>query len=243
MLPLLAEAAPDDFLDAVEQGLGEPSPVLLEIFEDAESRSSFSSSSAHTYLLWALETVSWSAAYLGRAARALARLVEIDPGGQLANRPLASLRLVFLPLDPQTAAPGPSRLIVLDSLREEFPAAAWSLLLTLLPTHHTTWMPTHAPRWRSWKPDEERNRLLADVVVDVDAIARRLTDDAGRDLARWAELVTRFPDFSATARTEALEHLQSVELSSQDGGHAIWLALNDLVLKHSRFYCRLGDAV
>ncbi len=50
-LPLLAEAAPNAFLDAVEHGLSGESPLVLNLFSEGKN---IFSSPAHTGLLWAL---------------------------------------------------------------------------------------------------------------------------------------------------------------------------------------------
>ena len=88
VLPLLAEAAPQAFLDGVHEDLDQDAPLLGTMFQDSDRGSWLFSSSPHTGLLWALETLCWSAEYLREASRALARLQGIDPGGSLSNRPL-----------------------------------------------------------------------------------------------------------------------------------------------------------
>jgi hypothetical protein len=66
-MPLLAEAAPDAFLDAVAAGLdADPSPVLALFTDTPDSSPITSPASPHTYLLWALEGVAWSAEHLTR---------------------------------------------------------------------------------------------------------------------------------------------------------------------------------
>ena len=61
VLPLLAEAAPDVFLRAVQEGVRERSePLLSKMFLDAEAGDAFSVNSPHTGLLWALEGLAWS---------------------------------------------------------------------------------------------------------------------------------------------------------------------------------------
>jgi hypothetical protein len=54
-LPHLAEAAPEEFLAAVERGLAGDHPVLVNLFSDAEYH--FLESSPHIGLLWALEAL------------------------------------------------------------------------------------------------------------------------------------------------------------------------------------------
>jgi hypothetical protein len=67
-------------------------------------------------MLWALETLAWDPDFLHRAALILARLADIDPGGRLSNRPINSLRAIFLSWTPNTNAPLKQRLAVLDAI-------------------------------------------------------------------------------------------------------------------------------
>src|SRR6185312_14032022 len=60
VLPRLAEAGPDAFLGAVEAGLGGAAPILRLFGHDGDP---LFSSSPHTGLLWALETVAWGPAH------------------------------------------------------------------------------------------------------------------------------------------------------------------------------------
>src|SRR6266545_6728244 len=145
-------------------------------------------SSPHTGLLWALEDLAWSPEYLGRVALVLARLQELDPGGRLSNRPSESLREIFLPWHPQTAASVDGRLAVLDLVIDHELVAAWNLLARLLPQSHDVAMPTYAPRWREWKPSEERPPTLGEVGHPASEIVGRMLAVAGTDGNRWATL-------------------------------------------------------
>ena len=156
MLPLLAEAAPEVFLRAVQDGVTRRSePVLALMFLDREDLPVLSVSSPHTGLLWALENVAWSDEHAPLAIRLLAQLAEIDPGGRLSNRPLRSLTDIFRTWLPQTSLSSKRRLAVLDALRRDHPEIAWKLMLTLIPEPHMVGGYTHAPRFRQWKPEEE----------------------------------------------------------------------------------------
>jgi hypothetical protein len=112
VFPSLAEAAPDATLAAIEAGLvgQDPSSVIGLFGHDVDSFSS----SPHTHLLWALERLAWSADYLGGAALILAELDRRAPHGRLDNRPSRSLRSIFLPWMPATAASLETRLAVID---------------------------------------------------------------------------------------------------------------------------------
>ena len=73
-LPMLAEAAPRAFLDAVEDDLSTQAPVLLTMFQEhIESEFQLGPSSPHPRLLWALETLAWNEDYFVDSVRILAQ--------------------------------------------------------------------------------------------------------------------------------------------------------------------------
>ena len=67
VLPLLAEAAPSQFLEAVRHGTAGDPPVLRGMFGDAEGGDALSTESAHSSLLWAMEVCVWSPEHFGVA--------------------------------------------------------------------------------------------------------------------------------------------------------------------------------
>ena len=204
VLPLLAEAAPDDFLNAVDTASAGADPVICKLFMDT-SQITFAVSSAHTSLLWALEGLAWSPDYLGGAALALARLVRLDPGGRLANRPGNSLRGIFVLWYPQTAATFEERLHVLDILREQEPTISWKLMVALLPSPHETADPTAVPRWRGWKPEErEASFTYAELWHATEALITRLLIDVGVDSDRICDVVERVENLPPPLRAEVL---------------------------------------
>src|SRR3546814_9567472 len=73
-LPLLAEASPRAFLEAVELDLRSDDPQLLAMLRPVKS-GGFDSPD-RTGLLWALEVIAWNEAHLFRVARVLNRLCE-----------------------------------------------------------------------------------------------------------------------------------------------------------------------
>ncbi len=240
VLPILAEAAPDEFLAQVATTLAHKEPVLLGLFRDggdATSAQLLGGPTPHTGLLWALENLAWSSEYLGPAALALARLARMDPGGRLSNRPSNSLRAIFLPWLPQTAASLAVRLEVLDLLRREEPDVAWKLLLTLAPTIHDASSYTHAPRWRDWRPPSAGS-LPPDLAEAHTEIARRLVEDVGTSGGRWLALIplvaSSRDDGFRTQLICAIERLQNVQLTPADQLR-VWAALRSEISQHQRF--------
>lgn len=235
VLPSLAEAAPDVFLEAVDEDLRSGQPVLLNLFTDRDAGAL--ASSPHTGLLWALETLAWSPQYLGYVARLLAALARLDPGGALANRPQASLRAMFLLWLPQTAATLEQRLGVLDSLRDREPQVAWTLMIQLLPRTQDIVHPTPKPRWAEWRPEDREQVTHAEFVKAVDEIATRLLEDVGESGTRWGELLAALPNLPPTAYEAVVRRLQSLapdRLPPEDRS-TIWDALRQLVARHRSF--------
>ena len=104
LLPLLAEAAPDEFLDAVEAALVNLDQTPFHGVFSQEGNGGISDWNYMSGLLWALETLAWNPDYLSRVTVILADLSSLDPGGNWMNRPINSLVNIFLPWHFQTTA-------------------------------------------------------------------------------------------------------------------------------------------
>lgn len=235
VLPTLAEASPDRFLDAVDRALLGDEPVLGRLMATSDSDGPLAPPPETTGLLWALETLAWSPAFLGGAARALARLDRMDPGSKTwANRPANSLRAIFLPWHPATAAPLGQRLDVLDALRRRYPDTAWHLLVGLLPRLQDWAEPTHTPARREW-PSGAGAVTYAEVFESADRVAERVVEDAGRDPHRWGELADALPALPPSARQTILRGLEGIDASGDDDDWAtLGERLRTTVAEHRR---------
>jgi hypothetical protein len=212
-LPLLAEAAPEPFLEAVQRDLRGSEPILEKLL-DAEDIAFFSSS-PHTGLLWALESLAWDASYLPRVTIILARLSELDPPeAKLANRPINSLREIYLTWYPHTAASVEKRIAILDSLKKRHETVWWKLLLKLLPYPMDTSTPTFRPRWRNWAMSVPEGATTGDYWHQAVALARRLVESAGTDVDRLKELLRACEQLPGPAQEEFLAHLKSINTAS-----------------------------
>ena len=170
-LPTLAEAAPEVFLEAVDNALTGDNPILMQLFLQEGDFGH----SPHTGLLWALEALVWEAQYLSQVTLILGKLSRLDPGGKILNRPFRSLCEIFLCWNPQTPANLAQRLRVIDTLIKREPNIAWQLLCNLLPeisggTSH----PIYKPHWRDWNADYTPKLTLAEYWKNVDAVMQRV---------------------------------------------------------------------
>jgi len=236
-LPLLAEAAPEAFLDAVHTDLDRDQPLLAGMFQDGDRGSPLFGSSPHTGLLWALEVLCWSPDYLPDAARALSRLHRVDPGGQLSNRPLASLEAVLVGWIRQTSASVQLKVEVLEAIRGESPETAWELLMGLWPSSHAVSSPPSAPRFRDWQP-EARSLSVGEWVGYIGHLVDLASEIAATETARWAELATRLGPLPPAERERLLAGLQSFVAQADLGPEerlTLWEAVDGEATRHGRF--------
>ncbi|MGE6699623.1 helix-turn-helix domain-containing protein [Hyphomonas sp. NPDC076900] len=231
---LLSEAAPEAFLDMIDESLSLNDPPVGALFGGGEDP--FFTTEKITELLWALEALAWSPRYMSRVAGLLARLDEIDPGGRSGNRPGDSLRDLFLPWSPQTFATYKDRLKVLDRLRRQHPDTAWRLLLNILPKGHDSVSPTPQPRWldfSEWQKEAVTWQSIRSAAIDT---TNRLIEDAGGAMSRWEELVERLPDLAPDCNA-AIQRLQELagNLTRTEDKEALRTRLRALVTRHRSY--------
>ncbi|HVJ52905.1 MAG TPA: hypothetical protein VM689_10605 [Aliidongia sp.] len=233
-LPLLAEAAPDPLLSALEQMLEGGGDLIRPIFDEGEDW--LYSTSHHTGLLWALETLAWDPNYFTRAVLILARLAAIDPGGRLSNRPANSLAEIFVLWNPNTNASPTQRLSALNEISKICPDVGWELILRLLPTLHGASSPTAKPKLRE-AGAADRSAVTYQELWDNQAIvSKRAIELAGVDLGRWIELVPRISMFAPSERSLAIAVLdEALSRLVRDERKILWVKIQDEIERHERF--------
>jgi hypothetical protein len=233
-LPLLAEAAPDPLLSALEHMLEGTDDAILPIFKELPG--SLHPFSKHTGVLWALETLAWDPGYFRRAVMVLARLAAIDPGGRLSNRPDDSLAEIFVLWNPNTNASSAQRLAALDEIAKDLPDVAWKLILTLLPRAHGASSPTAKPKLREAGAADRPAITYRELWANQAAVSDRAIVLAGHDLDRWMELVQRIVLFGPPERAQAVMALDDTLAGLDEVGRkALWTKLRDEVARHERF--------
>ncbi len=236
-LPMLAEAAPEAFLDAVESALSDSAAnPFKEVF--AQERPGITGRNYMSGLLWALETLAWHPDFLVRVTVLLGELAAIDPGGNWANRPANSLAEIFLPWYPQTCAPIPKRKSAVETLLHEQPGVGWKLLMALLPQTHGFSMGSRKPAWREFIPEGWSEGVTdREYWEQTVAYAELAVSAAATELSKLAELIDRLPDLPNPTYSRVLEHLASPSVLglSESDRLPLWEALVDLAAKHRKF--------
>lgn len=236
LLPMLAEAAPKEFLDAVEQGLVRDPCPFDGLF--AQEGSGFTGRIYSTGLLWALETLAWDSNYLTRVVMILGELATRDPGGNWSNRPANSLWTILLPWFPQTCAPVAKRLSAVATLQKEFPEVAWKLLVNLLPRSQQSSSMTHKPVWRKIIPDDwSEGSTGPDYWEQITGYAELAIAAAKLDRSKLLTLVSHMNDLPFDAREKVFSYLGSEPITSlpEQERLPIWNELTDMIVSHTKF--------
>lgn len=235
ILPFIAEAAPRPLLQALDQLIEGDGRKILPIFQDREA-DLFHSSSPHTGLLWALETIAWDPSNLGDAALALARLARIDPGGKLANRPIRSLREIFLVWHPSTNATMEQRFSAIDQIIRREPVIGWQLLVALLPEFHGVASPTSKPRYREAGASQAEVVTYGSIGKGYKQVVDRVLALVGDDPAKWVVVIKHLGSLSPADRKTAADLLEAFAKKREGLDNTeLWAQLRKEVSRHRKF--------
>lgn len=236
LLPLLAEASPEEFLKSVEVAL-QKTPCSFDILFIQEG-DGFSGGNYISGLLWALETLAWDEEYLVRVSVILGDLASHDPGGKWANRPANSLTTIFLPWLPQTKATLEKRKIAIQTLKTEFPEVAWKVLVSLLPNEYQTSMGSRKPVWGEIIPDDGTKKVTSQDYRDqVSSYAGIAVEMAKEDIAKLNELIKHLDNLPQSFFDTILEFLASTGITSKSESERLllWNTLVTFTLRHKRY--------
>jgi addiction module HigA family antidote len=145
-LPRYAEAAPESFVELVEEDLRQPQPVVESVLKPVTS---FPGRCQRTGLLWALECVAWKPQFLARVTAILAQLSRTKIDDNWSNKPIASLQAIYRCWMPQTAASLRERTKALEALARRFPDIGWQVCVEQFGVHPRMGMYSYRPHWRS----------------------------------------------------------------------------------------------
>jgi hypothetical protein len=236
LIPLLAEAAPEEYLNAVEVALREEKCPFDELF--MQEGDGVTGTSLMSGVLWALETIAWDPDLLGRVVLCLGALAERDPGGRWTNRPSNSLRDILLPWMPQTCAPILVRKTAVEVLLREYPNQGWKLLLALLPALHSISSGTRRPAWRDSIPEDWPSRASRDDIhIQVGIYSQLAVEEAKKSVERLLQIIPCLDNFPKEASDLLLAYLMSESIGTISEGDRgkLWNAMTDLVAQHKRF--------
>lgn len=237
ILPILAEAAPDEFLSSVENALKQEPCPFNELYR--QQGDGITGGNYMTGLYWALECLAWSEEYLSRAILILAELATHDTiESNWANRPANSIRTILLPWFPQTKAYVEKRIASFKGIQRNFPDIAWNILLGLLPNQHQTSSGTYKPKYRLNIPDTFGKDIpTAEYKAQVIEYASMAVEMAKGKPEYITKLVENLDNLPQPAFGIFLEYLSSEEVVKliDEERQTIWETMNIFIKKHRRF--------
>lgn len=220
-LPLIAEASPSEFLNAIDAKLNQNDSALSKMFE--EDPGIIINQTYHTGLLWALEGLAWLPEYFTKACLILAKLTAIDPGGSTSNRPSASLLSIIRPQFYQTFAPYDQRVAALKLIARKEPIAAWKLLKAVLPKNMDAYAAYNSKmRWRMFNEDTERTIYVSEVRNTYAAVTDIMLTQFNHSEAELAELVDESTNVEPTDRDKILSFVEQAVLKVDNSQNLVW---------------------
>jgi hypothetical protein len=235
VLPLLAEASPEAFLEGMRVGLTGTSPQHAMMFTDSVSDDFMgNSSSLHSHFLWALEILAWSPIYFDDAVDVLAQLAVIDPGGNLGSRPLRSLVGILSSWSPNTCASAERRVRAMERISLRQPSIADVLFHNLLPDGNGFQDIHPGPQFHEWKtvsqvlPEDQRR------VTDA---AFRLLMDSDETFESYLSMIDRVGAMSPGQRSALASRIEDLcsGLDDDEQRRHIFEKLRDLIARHREY--------
>ena len=193
VLRSLAEAAPDDFLTALERDL--PHEAIDQgVWKTIKPTKGTTNENYRASLLWALERLAWDSNRFPRAANALAALATRPLDDNWVNKPEHSLYTCLHPWLAQTAASVESRIRVLNALDRSYPQVTWPLALKIIDQRlgHASY--ADRPRYRR-DAVGHGHRPTADDRRIIPAATELVLGREGKSLAQIQELIRKSPCF------------------------------------------------
>lgn len=198
-LPRYAEAAPNEFLNIIEEDLQSDAPVVLGLLKPVDS-SMFGAWPSRTGLLWSLECLAWKPQNLPRVASILAQLARPKIDDNWINKPDASLQDIFRSWMPQTAASEEQRAKALEMLTKRYPDVGWKICIEQIKPGSRIGNYSYRPRWRS----------------DASGAGQVVTYKEISDFTRKAlDIVITWPTHDEKTLGDLVESLQGMALKDQ----------------------------
>ena len=161
VMPLLAEAAPEAFLAAMEADLHQTNSAQRALLNfrwgDGGSKSArliydTDAVSYRSSLMWAYEALAWFPDYAEQAIELLAQLADEEVLDHHGGQPRQSLAEILKPWHCGSVLDAERHCVVLRKLAEDHPEWAFDFVQKCLRPGHDTAFPTNLPLWRG-EPD------------------------------------------------------------------------------------------
>lgn len=229
-LPLLAEAAPETFLNAVLHSLEQDVPEILEMF--CEGDDYIGQTSYHVGLLWALEQLAWLPEYILKSSLILLKLARLDPGGNSHNRPINCLQEIFKPWHYQTLTTFKDRMTVLSNIAQKEKESGWTLLTALLPHNNDIAHSTYKMQWRTFETNTNTTDLWLEVFKTYAAILDLLFELFDDNEEKFAQMLQKVPELPSALRQKLIDWAYQVYPNVKHEKALAWETIREILHRH-----------
>lgn len=230
-LAIIAEAAPDVLLDALERD-SRPSGPFEVIMGKADS--GVLGTSPQIGILWALERLSWSPLHLDRAIGVLLRLVAFNPEIKHGNNPTNSIVETLQLHCPQTNSQQEVRHNTIRRMLELDTASSFAIAISLFSGGSLSWTQREFPLWRDWAYGYEPRSTNAQFAIERSKIVDELILFAADDANRWCSLVVLAGDIDDDQYDRVLDLCEARlerEQFDESAKRLIWETLNAMLIR------------
>lgn len=189
VIPLIAEASPDAFLQYIENDLKKEDSLMMKLFVPIKKKGFFGVEWEVNYsnVLFAMEMIAWMPEYMMRVCRILVHLSPIINESNYVNKPINSLLEIFRVWYPTTTVGTTERCKALRTLYRHYPDVTVDLCFRIAENwrHQYDNLPTRVSRWRlkeinlnrtvSYEEVFQELQTVCDIIVNHDALT---TDQA-----------------------------------------------------------------
>ncbi len=194
ILPILAEASPDDFIRKLIETLREDPEQIGGLFQPRQSL--VWEDYRHPWLLGALEVLAWKPGRVKKVMRLFCELqvrFENRIGYNFSNRPSRSMHAILSPWMPQTGAKIDERKSVLTDLYNGYSKQVAELAQSLADSGHEIVHFTNLPIWKDYAlgiPSATRDEQIQIIEVAIKILIQYI-GDGKQDIDSRFELAKR----------------------------------------------------
>ena len=206
-LVLLAEAAPEEFMSAVESALNvEPSP-FEGLFRKGDG--AWWTPYQSGYLFSAMETLAWCPEYFGRISRLMSRVAALAGGESDPDDSVKRVAKLFAAGISFTEASDEARWNALERLVKNDRHDGWRVLCAAFPTGRDLVMETPGPLWRPWGGGGPRRPNGEEFIGYFGELERILVENVGTEPGRWVSVLDLLWYLSDEAREKMVSLLRA----------------------------------
>lgn len=193
ILPTLAEAAPEQVLEKIENEVQFENSSLWHLFKPAKD--SLFGTSYYTHILWTLEKLVWYEEFVIRTILLLVNINEKNFEYKITNSPENSLYEIFCLWHPQSCLRLDDKIAVLKRIIVECPNTGWGLIKKLLPSNRQCCMSISKPMWHSFETSFETSITNIDYYNTIEILLNIMIENLENKIEQFEIIVENIEFF------------------------------------------------